>query len=377
MRVGLIARADSTGLGIQSKEFFDHIPCKALVIDSSKLGRGEVLKPEFRNYPGQQVLQLQPGFDNYGWMPNSVIEWLLNDIDILFCMETPYDYRIFEEARRRGVKSILQFNYEFLEYPSELPEPDLFASPSQWNFEQVPEPKFFLPVPVNTEKFKPNRTKGSFLHIAGRPAQHDRNGTETLMKALMLVKSEIQVVIRSQGHINAPKMPPNVCIRVENSNTPHYADNYRGGVLIMPRRYGGLCLPINEAIACEMPVIVTDISPNNTWLPKEWLVPAQKIHSFFCRKPVDVYQADIQALANKIDLFCDDTFFGNAVQKAKNLKNQISWDNLKPLYYQLFESVQIRADQLTKVYQKPSLKPKREFYRDRKERLKHDRRRVR
>ncbi len=366
MRVGLIARADSTGLGIQSKEFFDKIPCRALVMDSSRLGKGDVLSCDYNKYPDQKFVVLNPGFVNYGWMGQDAIDQFLTGIDVLFCIETPYDYRIFEEARKRGIKSILQFNYEFLEYPSGLPEPDLFAAPSLWNYDKVPEPKAFVQVPVNLDKFKPKQANNTFLHIAGRPAAHDRNGTETLLRALQFIKNEVTITIKSQGFISLVKVPDNVKLIIDNRNHADYQDNYSvGGVLIIPRKYGGLCLPINEALAAGMPVICTSISPNNLWLPKDWLIQATKSTTFQCRKPVDVYESDPQHLAAKIDQFCDEQFYSKAVGIVSELRQDISWDKWRLKYHEIFESLKIREDQLSKPQFTTTQKPQREFYRNR------------
>lgn len=38
--------------------------------------------------------------------------------------------------------------------------------------------------------------------------------------------------------------------------------------MILPRKYAGLCLPMNEALMSGLPVIMTDIEPNNVILPK-------------------------------------------------------------------------------------------------------------
>jgi glycosyltransferase involved in cell wall biosynthesis len=365
MRVGLIARADSTGLGIQSKEFFDNIPCRALVIDSSRLGKGDVLKCDLTKYPDQKAIQLDKNFSNYGWMPYDVMSQFLNGIDVLFCIETPYDYRIFEEARKRGIKSILQFNYEFLEYPSGLPEPDLFAAPSLWNYDKVPEPKAFVQVPVNLSKFKQQPAKNTFLHIAGRPAAHDRNGTQILLNALKFVKSEITLTIKSQGFINPVPVPKNVKLIIDNRNQPKYQDNYTGGTLIIPRKYGGLCLPINEALGAGMPVVATDISPNNLWLPKEWLIPAKKTISFQCRKSIDVYESQPEHLAAKIDQFCQDDFYSRAVSIVNDFRQDISWAKWRPIYHEIFDGVKIRTDQLNKQCSPDNGRPRREFYRSR------------
>lgn len=341
MRVGLIARADSTGLGIQSKEFYDHIPnCKALVIDSSRLMSLALLAPDYEKYPGAVVHSMRPGHGMYGSIPHSVIEEFISDIDILFAMETPYDFNIFEMCRQRGIKTILQFNYEFLDYPSSLPYPDLFAAPSMWNYDHVPGNKIFLPVPVNTDRFTPKKERGLFVHNVGRPAIHDRNGTQTLINSLCFVKSEITLIIHGQQPIPIFSKPPsNVNLLPDFGNNPNYYDNYPGGTLILPRKYGGLSLPMNEALAAEMPIITSGISPQNLWLPEEWQVMAWLSGVLRSKKTVDYYECYHEQLAAKIDEFCDPDFYDAAVEKAQQLKETISWKTLLPKYMETFENL--------------------------------------
>lgn len=348
MKIGLIARCDSTGLGIQSKEFFDHIKCKALVIDFSAMAPvksfDSILKPNIDWYPGQKVFRWGKVHNVRGDIPIHVINEFLDGLDIVFAMETPYDFNIFDACAERGIKTIIQPNYEFLDFPSNrIRPPSLFGVPSKWNWHNIPEPKKFLPVPVNTDiapisGFKPR----TFLHIAGRPAHADRNGTQTLFKALKYVKEDITIHIRSQWPVTIPQQTyrAKVKIEVDYSNKQHYFDNYTtGGVLVMPRKYGGLCLPMNEALACEMPIITTDISPNHLWLPGEWLVPSLHTGSFLSKKKVDVYEAQLLELAAKIDQFCNEDFYREAIGKAREIKEAISWKSLHGLYMETFNEV--------------------------------------
>ena len=346
MRIGLIARCDSTGLGIQSKEFFDHVPCKALVIDFQAMAPNkqyaEILKPNLDWYPGQRFFKWGNVHNVSGDIPTGVIIEFLEGVDVVFAMETPYDYDIFRISRARGIKTVLQLNYEFLDFPSRrLVPPDLFAAPSLWNFDKIPDKKIFLPVPVNCDKAPISGVnKGRFLHIAGRPAHGDRNGTNLLLKALKYVKSEITMVIKSQRPISIPPLPKNITIEVDSSNKKNYFDNYiTGGTLVLPRKYGGLCLPINEALACEMPVITTNISPNNLWLPNEWLVDCLHIGSFQCKKKIDIYEAKLLNLAEKIDQFNNHEFYLQAISKAREIKKTISWHTLKDLYIDKLNSL--------------------------------------
>jgi glycosyltransferase involved in cell wall biosynthesis len=343
MNIGLIARCDSTGLGIQSKGFFDHIKCKALVIDFSNmspaLSFNEILKPNLDWYPDQQVFHWGKTHSLRGDIPTDVINQFLNGLDIVVAMETPYDYNIFDICKQRGIKTVLQFNYEFLDFPSRLPAPDLFLSPSLWNYEKAPDHKKYLPVPVNANHFNPTRKEKTFVHIAGRPAIHDRNGTGLFLSALASVTKEINVVIKSQNGIHIPSLPKNINLTVDCGNIKNYFDNYTGGVLVLPRKYGGLCLVMNEAIAAGMPVITANISPNDKWLPQEWLVNAEYVKTFQSKRQIDVFETRHWELAKKIEEFCDNDFYEASYIKALEIRNSISWETLLPKYIETFKQL--------------------------------------
>jgi len=328
-RIGAICRCDHTGLGVQSKEFFDHIKCKALVVDVSLVNVHSRQNHDW--YPGQQVVYYvrNQRFDL------EVVKHFLISIDVLFIFETPYDYSILSLAQMMGIKIILQLNYEFLEYPSSLPAPDLFLAPSWWHWNDIPEPKKFLQVPVNVKKFIPQHKERTFVHVMGKPAIHDRNGTFVFFECLQYVKSEITVVVKSQSRISLPKVKSNINFECDFSFRENYWENYDGGVLVMPRKYGGQSLVMHEAIAAEMPVIATDISPNHEWLPKEWLVPARKTISFKAKKTIDVYEADVKRLAAKIDEFCNRDYLTRSINATRIIKSTLSWETLLPEYEKL------------------------------------------
>lgn len=337
MNIGLIARADNTGLGVQSKEFFDHIPCKALVIDMTEHSNSPIITPHPERFPGQRVYRMPKPFKLTGGIPNRYIYEFLEGLDVVFAIETAYDYNIFHEAKKRGIKTILQLNYEFLDYPnSVIQPPDLFASPSMWYYDNIPTPKKFLPVPVNTTKFNVERKEKTFVHIAGRPAFNDRNGTNIFAEALKYVQSNINVTVKSQQALAIRNRNRHVNLTVDCTNKENYWENYNGGVLVLPRKYGGLCLPFNEALAAGMPVITSNCSPNNTWLPEEWLVSARERGVLHCKRKCAMYEVNPRQLAQKIDEFCDSGFYEQAHQKALALKNMLSWETLLPVYHQTF-----------------------------------------
>lgn len=351
MRLGLIARADSRGLGIQCKAFHDNMhPAKTMVIDCPS-AKPLPLRRDW--YPDATWINGLPTRGDFR-------EWL-QDLDVVYTAETAYGPHLWSEADRAGVKTVLHANYEFLNRDD---RPTLWAMPSMWHYDDVPfRNKTFLPVPVETDRFTeqrgsaakeppgsamPSRTAVRFLHVVGRPAHLDRNGTADLLDALEYVESDVTVTIKCQqgGYVSSlrPTLQTrkNVTLIIDPGDVDNYWDLYTGhDVLIMPRRFGGLCLPVNEALAAGMPVVMPDISPNNTWIPSEWLVPAHKAGSFTVKRNlIDYYNTDVKALAEKIDLFAQNPGFHRASSEtASRMATDLSWTALKPLYLKTFEEL--------------------------------------
>jgi hypothetical protein len=100
-----------------------------------------------------------------------------------------------------------------------------------------------------------------------------------------------------------------------------------------------------EAMTAGLPVIMTDISPNNAVLPPQWLVKAAKTDQFMARVPIDVYSADLNELARRIDHFATmpletipDVRPGLLTEKANalTLAKDYSFENLRPHYEAAF-----------------------------------------
>jgi glycosyltransferase involved in cell wall biosynthesis len=268
----------------------------------------------------------------------------LRDVDVVYTAETGYGQSLWSEAERAGVKTVLHVNPEFLDAND---RPTLWAAPSMWRWDELPKPKAYLPVPVDTARFPERSTRSTatrFLHVIGRPAIHDRNGTIQLLDALARVQSPITLTVTCQDETYVPKLltrhriPDHVQLVVKPGDVRDYWDLYTDqDVLLLPRRFGGLCLPANEAIGAGMPVVMPAVSPNDSWLPAEWLVPARRDGEFRAKTKVDLHTADTRALAALIDRFATDTsFFTAAVDRARHIAKRMSWDNLRPEYEQLF-----------------------------------------
>lgn len=350
MKLGLVARADNSGLGMQTWEFYRHIhPDKTMVIDISAFNNN-------KNYPDRydQATYITGFPTDQDW------EQFFQGLDVVFTAESGYTQNFYHIARRMGVKTAVQYNYEFMDWlvNPDFPRPDMLVAPSQWHYQDVQSwcevnnvKHIYLHCPVDRTKL-PLRTikkARTFLHVAGKAAAHDRNGTETVIKAAELLKTQAKIVIHFQGNQGLAHQAThkyedylkqyleqssrNITLRKQEYD--NYQDIYaEGDVMILPRRYGGNCLPMNEALSVGMPVIMPAISPNSVFLPKNWLTPASKVGSFTPRTTIDIYQVSPQALATKIDEFYNmnenQMWFENL--KANELAKIIDWQVLAPKY---------------------------------------------
>jgi glycosyltransferase involved in cell wall biosynthesis len=174
------------------------------------------------------------------------------------------------------------------------------------------------------------------LHIGGKAASQDRNGTQTVIDMLRYSKADYELVIRSQSELNINYKDSRLTVEIGNIDSR--SEMYNGfDAMVMPRRYAGLCLPMNEALVSGLPVFMTDISPNNQILPSDWLVSSSKVSTLMTRVKLDVYEADVKELAKKIDRYIN---IDKKLQKEKALT--IGFENfdpsiLKDQYLQILE----------------------------------------
>jgi hypothetical protein len=57
----------------------------------------------------------------------------------VFVAEAPYNYYLYARAKELGVKTAVQYNYEFFDwfmYPH-FPMPDMLIAPSKWHYDEV------------------------------------------------------------------------------------------------------------------------------------------------------------------------------------------------------------------------------------------------
>ena len=198
-----------------------------------------------------------------------------------------------------------------------------------------------LPPPTDAALFEAVRVNNMsknhnrLLHIGGRKAARDRNGTETVIEMLKYSKADYELVIKTQTPLDIKCDDPRLTIDTGNpENREEMYDGY--DTMILPRRYAGLCLPMNEALISGMPVFMTNLMPNNAILPPEWLFKADKIDQFRAKSMIDVHSGDPKHLAEIVDNYMNSKRRGRIKEQALNIgMENFSAEKLKPKYIEL------------------------------------------
>lgn len=338
-KLGILARMDDTGLGNQTKALTEFLkPEKVLVIDSTPFGKNKLQHRDWYSH--------YDAFGIKGFPTNANVESFGKDLTHFFCCENPHNFHFYVYGRRKGFKTYCQTNYEFCDNLTRLlPMPDKFIMPSYWHIEDM-QIRFgndrveYIPPPLDLSLFDSEVNKkrsARFLHIVGVLASNDRNGTLSLLNALQYTTTDFQLVVRSQHPLPKEYVLNDPRVSYEIGNIQNIGDMYKGfDALILPRRYGGLCLTCNEALASGLPVIMTDVSPNNRLLKRDWLVPVRRSGHFMARVSIDVYSADEKSLADKIDQFNKMDLTKEKEYALQIAKDNFSHEVLKPKYEALF-----------------------------------------
>lgn len=353
MKLGVVAYSSRTGLGYQSRDFCRNMnPDKILVIDLSSHNQIEV-NHNWTNDHDAQIHVCQ------GYPQNVDYQWLTSDIDCVFVFESPLNYYLYQIAAERGVKVVAQYNYEFLDYflHGDWLRPDLLAAPTRWGIDRVKNlgvaPVELLPVPIDRKElpFREIKQCKTFIHILGRPAAQDRNGTIAFLQAAKLLGNQYNYKIFYQRPFDeraselfypVAQMMDQMRDEVEIiHDVAHRQDLYKqGDVLVMPRKYGGLCLPVNEALSSGMPVIMTNISPNDDLLDRSWLVNATHVGHYPDRYWVPMFEANIGSLTERMRYFGEnDDNVIQANKRADEIAQMYAWENMISEYNQVMEQL--------------------------------------
>jgi hypothetical protein len=310
---GSIVYATNQGLGILAKDFYDNgIINKVLIQKHSK---------RENHYDW---------YKDYRMLDKSNYDWFFEDLESIIFFETPFDWGLIDEAKRRKVKTILMPMYECTNYP--LPRnPDLIISPSLLDKEYYPN-SILMTVPVDV-KWKLRKKAKVFIHNAGNGGLDYRNGTLELLEAMRYVKSPIKLIIRTQ---ELDFKCDDIRVEIRKGTFKREDLFKKGDVFIFPEKFNGLSLPLQEAFASGMLVMAGNRFPMNTWLPNKPLIPIKDY------KNERIFREFQSAVYDPLDIAKTiDKWFGENITtyslKGREFGEKNNWANLKMKYKELCE----------------------------------------
>jgi hypothetical protein len=326
MRWGLIARSETDrGLGIQTYEMYRNLaPDKTLVI----IVPGSGFRSRTEIYPGATTDKLRNEHGHYFLNEETVRDWW-KGLDVVISVETMYDWRLIDWARADGVRTVIHGNPEF--WMASNPQPDVWMWPTTWRLQHLPEGPV-VPVPVPERPITAANPGGLLraVHVVGNAAMGDRNGTSIVMNGMRQVPRDVVLDVYHQAPI-----AKSYHSRIRSLHAvPDRWDMYAGRhVLVLPRRYGGLCLPALEAMASGLAVMMSDCTPNTMWP----IIPLQCDLSRTIQMqtgPVETYEVPSNILANNLKhLAMNPRTVEDHMVRSRQWAADNSWDSLRETYY--------------------------------------------
>jgi hypothetical protein len=308
---GTVNFATEQGLGLQARAFIRHG-----VIDRILVAR----HPVYDNHPEWYTPEQSIGTAGE----------LLGACERLIFMEHVFGLgNLVTRARELGVQTVLVTHYEFTgNLPNEL-QFDAVVAPSEEDLAHyLGATRLNIPVDV---PWKQRREARVFVHNAGHGGVKGRNGTQELLAAMAHVKSPLKLIVRVQPHAHQQgfhSSDPRVEIRV--GSAPYETLFDEGDVFVLPDKFGGSFLSMQEAYAAGMPVMASDRT-NNRWLPNEFLIPVERYADDHIRIPIASAVINPKSIAEKLD-----EMYGRNISEAslsgREWARVNSWDALRRAY---------------------------------------------
>lgn len=261
MKFGVIARADDRGLGNQTWEVARNLPTERVLVVRQPGSEKQGFPPDLDRFPDATIVT-----DDHGMFDENLTREWLDGLDVVYTAETLYDWRVADWARDLGCATVVHANAEFYRPERGKPEPTEWWAATDWRIDHLHPETHIVPMPVPMDRWPTvNHAAASVLHVGGRAATRDRNGTEFVWGAAAELR-ETEFVISSQSKIAPPararKLTNVTIVPPSGAYWDLYPDH---AVLLQPRRYGGLCLPANEAAGAGLALVMPDVNPNHWW----------------------------------------------------------------------------------------------------------------
>lgn len=332
MRLGIIARCEDRGLGNQTLEACRHLaPERVLLINPGPDGRFEQHRERYDAYD-TTLARWEPGFV----LDEVTARRWLDGLDVVYTAETPYDDRLPAWAADAGCRVVIHANAEQLspQRAQQMPDAAWWAA-TPWRLEHLPAGIRVVPLPVADHHTPTTEaTALRVLHVAGWPTVGDRNGTKLVAEAVQHIRSDCDVIIRGQHRdVRRIRYAGTARLTVEHGSVGDYWQLYAGAdVLLMPRRFGGLCMPAQEAMQAGLAVVMPDCSPNEVW-PGPRLRARVSAHVHTAGGAIPLHDVDPVELAALVDdLAVDLEHVAKLKREAAEWAAAHTWQALRPLW---------------------------------------------
>lgn len=272
MQVGMVAYATEQGLGYLAKSFYD-----AGIVDEVILVHHGRHPTQLEWFGGDAVPIARMPIRGPG------VYALLDRVDMVLFFETAFDWDFLDVCKEHAVKTVCVPMYEW--YPRDkIGVFDGYLCPSLLDAEYFPGSPMFQP-PVDPSTWKLRTRANTFLHNAGNIGHRNHKGTLELLRAAEFIESDLALTIRCQNVrafdrllSQVPQVKKNPKVDLRPGAIPHNDLYASHDVVVIPEKFNGLSLPLQEAYAAGLLVMTTDRFPANKWLPTEPLIPMESYY---------------------------------------------------------------------------------------------------
>jgi len=332
LKVGLLARADNSGLGILSWDLNKNLDFEKVMIVTNEY------PIDLERYDEKKTTICDRGIPSL-----QEIKAFLDGLDVVITLETPYNWNFYKIARDMGVKTALMVMYEWTPDQKRMPsEPDMYLCPTQLDYDTLWGNKHLVPVPVNRKDvpFKERTEAKTFIFNNGHGGYGGRNSLNEFLQAIQMVKADVKFIIRTQVPMDESIRDSRIEIQIGEVDYDKLWSE--GDIYVHAHKFDGLSLPLQEALSAGYPVIAVDREPYNNILPEEMLFDYDAKYSVqLPLRTIKAVTINPRTLADKIEEFA--AMPNNKIKELSNksdaLAKEMSWSKLKPQYEQIFQQL--------------------------------------
>lgn len=283
MTLAVIARIDRGGLAAQTQQMARLLqPSKVLAVSLGTKSRGPDADPDTLDFGDAQVCHVTFGAQDPEGQRKAVR--FLRDAQVCYSAEALYWGALDRQCRRTTFHVHANPEINTKAWGQNV----VPALPSSWHASMFPRwPVVPHPTPWDEPAFVALRAENverggrafTVLHVAA-PAMLDRNGTDALKDGLACYDGPpFTLRVAGSGLDTPTRGRPNTDLGLPTqtgkrgqvdvqrvAEVADRADLYRGAdLLVIPRRYGGQCLTATEAAAAGVPVLMSNVDPQDQW----------------------------------------------------------------------------------------------------------------